>query len=183
MRRRNGRGSQRNETSLLSYQPHAAESSHSSKLLAGYGQSIGSISVRRPCSTWRLGGNACIEAHLPDDGRPFQTGLAVSPFCRQCSQAKAAAVRPELTRSRTARPDTQSVEVPWKVKEIKACYSAPKLHHQSSICHFASLASRQISSKPSRRLVTPNPRPSNRRLSRTSLRGTTSSALPRLARA
>src|SRR5712664_3828539 len=135
MRRGNERGSQHNETSLVTYQPRAAESSHSSKLLAGYGQSIGSISVRRPCSTRRPGGNACIEAHLPDDGRPFQTGLAVSPFCRQCSQAKAAAVGPELTRGRTARPDTQSVEVPWKVKEIKCVLF--RAHAPSSVQYMS----------------------------------------------
>ena len=60
--------------------------------------------------------DACIEAHLPDNGWPFQTGLAISPCCRRCPQAMAAAVRPARTRSRTARPDTQSVEVSWQMK-------------------------------------------------------------------
>ena len=46
--------------------------------------------------------NAGIETHLPDDGGPFQRGLAAPSFGRGGAQAKAAAVRPEPDRSRTA---------------------------------------------------------------------------------
>jgi cold-inducible RNA-binding protein len=55
------------------------------------------------------------EAHLPDHQSTGQTGLVAAPVCRDGLPAEAPPNRPEPTGSRTARPDPQSVEVPWEV--------------------------------------------------------------------
>ena len=55
---------------------------------------------------------AGVEVILPDIGPPAYSALAIAPFDRICAQAKAEPICPEQARSRTARPDTPSGEVP-----------------------------------------------------------------------
>ena len=58
--------------------------------------------------------HAHTEVYLRSDRKPHQPGMSVPPICPGSHQARPAAVRSKRARSRTARPDTQSLQVSWK---------------------------------------------------------------------
>jgi len=78
--------------------------------------------------TWnapiRLLSYVYIETDLPDDRRVGQTSQAAATSHRGRPPATAKAAHAAPVRNRTARPDTQSVKVSWKMSEAQRLIAA-----------------------------------------------------------
>lgn len=79
-------------------------------------------------TTWnpsnRLLSYVHIQTDLPDDRRASQTSLAAATSDRARPSTPATATHAAPVRNRTARPDTQSVKVSWKMSEAQRLTAA-----------------------------------------------------------